>query len=264
MESGFETKEVFLLMSVGIAVMLLLALAFVLFFYFSQRKFQTEQAKAQEEKLRHQEQLLYSTIETQENERQRIAKDLHDVIGSKLNIINLGLHRLKAADETTAKELFGLLNDTIASTRQISHDLLPPILEKFGLKEAIVELCESCRQTASLHISLETKQTDARPTDKLVELNLFRVLRELISNSIKHGEPENIHILFHQNQQNIKLEYREDGKGFDQHDENHKPGLGMQNIESRLKMIGADYDLKSSKGKGMEMNILYNYPNDLK
>ena len=262
MDSSIQENEILIIIFIGIMIMMLLALAFVLFFYFSQKRFQAEQLKSQAERLKHQELLLFSTIEAQEKERQRIAKDLHDEIGSKLNIINLGMHQLNKIGKNngailnTTKELFGVINETIGTTRRISHDLLPPTLEKFGLKEALVELCESFKQTASFDIAFSVRENDPYKTEKNVELNLFRVVQELINNSIKHGKPSQIKINFWKNKNGIKIKYRDNGKGFDFKNNSFKTGLGMQNIESRIKMINAEFNFSSSVGAGVQVEII--------
>lgn len=265
MDSSSQENEILIVITIGIVVMMLLALAFVLFFYFSQKKFQAQQIKVQEERLKHQEQLLFSTIEAQEKERQRIAKDLHDEIGSKLNVINLGLYRIKKLGKENqilleaVEEIFSVINDTIGTTRRISHDLLPPTLEKFGLKEALMELCESFKHMCTLNISFSIKQNDFRETEKNVELNIFRVVQELINNSLKHGKPTNIGIDLWMNKNVIKLNYQDDGVGFDKSIESFKTGLGMQNIESRLRMIQGNYVFESAPGKGVKAEIIYHY-----
>ncbi len=261
MESSFQQNEVFILMGAGIFVMLFLAFAFILFFSFSQRKLQSEQLKAKETELRHQEKLLYSTILTQENERKRIAKDLHDDIGSKLNVIFLNMHRIeRAAKESPpildmVSDINEVIHTTIDTTRRISHDLLPPTLDKFGLIEAVKELCESYQKSNSVNVLLEVKQNEGRLADKTTELNLFRIIQELISNSIKHGQAEQISIDLWLGLEKVQLEYQDNGKGFDLEILNDKKGLGTQNMESRVKMIGGKMDIQSSEGKGILVRI---------
>lgn len=255
-------------MTVGILIMLSLALAFIVFFNRSQRKIVQEKMRVQQLQLEHQEQLLYSTIRTQEEERKRIAKDLHDEVGSKLNVIHLNLHRLRKAApatpilEETVGEIFEVIHDAIDTTRRISHDLLPPTLENFGLKEAIKELCESYRKADNVAFQFNLMQNQDRPTDKMVEVNLFRVLQELISNSLKHAESTEIGIKLWQGFQELRLEYRDNGKGYDMPKQEPPKGLGMQNIESRMNMIKADYTLDSSPGKGFLATLKYDYPDD--
>lgn len=255
-------------MTIGILIMLSLALAFIVFFNRSQRKILAEQMQMQQLKLEHQEALLYNNLKTQEEERKRIAKDLHDEVGSKLNVIHLNLHRLKknaAANpvlEETVSDIFGVINDTIDTTRRISHDLLPPTLENFGLADAIKELCESYQRSAVLNIQFDHVQGQERPIEKMVEVNLFRIIQELISNSIKHGQATQISIRLLDNHKGLRLEYQDNGRGFDPANLAHKTGLGMQNIESRIQMIHAQQELHSQPGAGFSLIIKYPYPND--
>lgn len=256
------------MMCIGILVMLALALAFVIFFNYSKKKIIIEQMRVQQLAYQHQEELLYSTILTQEAERKRIARDLHDEIGSKLNVILLNFHRLKKHGQgqeeilNISNEVSTLIHTTIDTTRQISHDLLPPTLEEFGLVEAIKELRDTLYQAALLKIEFDLVEEVSEPLKdqqkadyKIVELNLFRVLQELLSNSIKHGKATAIHIKLWLKESGLQLSYVDNGKGFDVQEFEHKKGLGMKNIESRPHMIKATYTYDSSPGNGVKMMI---------
>lgn len=263
MEEGLQANEIFTMIMLGIMIMLCLAVAFVFFANRAQKRLHQEQLKAQAMQLAHQEQLLYSTILTQEEERKRIAKDLHDEIGSKLNVINLNLHRLrKSADRPeviteTVEDLFGVIDNTIATTRRISHDLLPPTLENFGLQDAIRELCDSLPADAAPEVQFEVLQDHAPPVDKQVELSFFRILQELLNNSLKHGHPQHIGVKLWLKSDGVSMQYQEDGRGFDAEKTRQKAGLGLQNIESRANMIGAVYTLRSKPGEGVLARVDY-------
>ncbi|MEO1448312.1 MAG: ATP-binding protein [Bacteroidota bacterium] len=256
--------ELITLIAVGIGLMLLLALAFVLFFYFSQNKLRQEQFKVQAARLEYQEKLLHSTILTQEEERERIAKDLHDEVGSKLNVVHLYLHQLsrKAPDAgETIGELLSVINDTIHTTRRISHDLLPPTLESFGLAVAIDELIDQLQPAhPDLQLHLETEGERPAGIEKVVELNLFRILHELLSNTLKYAAAKEVHIHLRQYPDQLWLQYRDDGKGFDPAILTQRKGLGMQNIQSRLQMMGGHYTLDSAPGKGIKVQIEVKIP----
>lgn len=259
-----EDNETFIYMIIGtgIVIMLGLALLFIVFFIRSQRKMFEKQMQVQRLELHHKEQLLYSTIHTQEEERKRIAKDLHDEVGSKLNVIHINLYRLKKvastpALETTVSEIFTVINEAIDTTRRISHDLLPPTLENFGLKEAIKELCDSYRYAEDLILRFEVMQYEDKVIDKTVEINFFRVLQELITNSMKHAAASQIGIRLWLTSKELRLEYRDNGKGFDSKMLNSKSGLGMQNIESRMAMVKAKFQIESMPGKGVFATLNY-------
>ncbi len=227
--------------------------------------------KSQKLAFDYQEELLHSTIMTQEMERKRIARELHDEIGSKLNVILLNTHRFKRFQgenpemQEIAAEVNSVIHKTIDTTRRISHDLLPPTLEEFGLVEAIKELRDSFDKTESISIDFELVENESKIEDHLIELNLFRVLQELINNSIRHGQAKEIKIRLWLNQASLKLEYRDNGSGFDKSDFDSKKGLGMKNIESRLNMIKATYKYDSAPRKGFEVAINLAFePSDLK
>ena len=248
-------------MVVGILIMLALALAFVVFFNFSQKKILQEQMRHQQLAYEHQEALLHSNILTQEEERKRIARDLHDEIGSKLNVILLNAHRLKKMDngngeiQSISEEFNSLINTTIETTRRISHDLLPPTLDEFGLVEAIKELRSSFRHTQTPTFEFQLAQNDKSIKNKIIELNLYRVLQELISNSIRHGNASILKVYLEVKEDEINMNYFDNGKGFNDKNWENKKGLGIKNMESRLRMIGANYDILSAPDQGLTMNI---------
>ncbi|RMG58704.1 MAG: sensor histidine kinase [Bacteroidetes bacterium] len=255
--------EVIAIVSAGIGIMLLLALTFVLFFNFSQGKLRREQLKAQAARLAHQEELLHSNILTQEEERGRIAKDLHDEVGSKLNVLHLYLHQLrkKAPDaQDSIQDMLSVINDTIHTTRRISHDLLPPTLASFGLQVAIEELCERVEQAHAMEISFTAEGDRPSGIAPIVELNLFRILNELLSNTLKYAQASQVHIHLWQQPGQLRLQYRDNGRGFDSTDPAHQKGLGMQNIQSRLQMMAGELDLHSAPGEGVRVQLSVKLP----
>ncbi|MDF1696621.1 MAG: histidine kinase [Saprospiraceae bacterium] len=261
MENSIQEGAFVLLMIIGILIMLALALAFILFFNYSQKSLLRAQMHNQKLAFDHQEELLHSTILTQEAERSRIATELHDGIGSKLNIILLNTHRLKQFSkenqemEEVAQEINSVIHNTIDTTRRISHDLLPPTLEEFGLVEALKELCFSYTKTEHVTIHFDLEENEGRIEDHIVELNFFRVIQELIKNSITHGEASKIFIHFRLKLEAVSVKYEDNGKGFDSSSDKNKKGLGMKNIESRLNMSHATYRIESAPKQGFKCII---------
>lgn len=257
MDGVFQEKDFLSLMAIGVLIMLMLALAFVSFFNYYRKKLLKEHLQRQDLALQYQEDLLHSTILTQEAERKRIARDLHDEIGSKLNVIFLNIHRLKELEgskafDATIDELVAVINTTIDSTRLISHELLPPTLEEFGLAESIRELQYSFNKLGQVEIGFSNLHgNNITVHDKLVELNLFRVIQELINNSIRHGGATKMDIKLGVDNLDVKLIYTDNGRGFDTDSIAAKKGLGMKNIESRMQMIHAGYEYISAPGEGM-------------
>lgn len=264
MDTASPQAEILTVIFIGVFLMLLLALAFVLFFYFSQRKFQVQQIAAQKQEIAHREQLLLASIKTQEEERRRLARELHDEVGSKLNVINLGLYQLKKQGATpemqqSFQDLLGLVRTTTDTTRRIAHDLLPPTLEKFGLSVALEELCDQYRQSSP--VALHYESTDAaQKLDALVALNFFRVAQELLSNTYKYSQASQIDITLALKPHLVQLTYQDNGTGFDANNSSQQKGMGLQNIESRMRTIQADYQLDSTPGEGMAFSAQKTLP----
>ena len=265
MEQALQNKELTLLVSLIVAIMILLALAFILLAGISQRKILKEQMKAQALQIEYRENLLHTTILTQEEERKRIAKDLHDDLGSKLNVLRLNLNLLKK--HSNQSELFlkemnvvkSILDQTINTTRKISHELLPPTLQDFGLPTALEELCNAFHSSGVVGVELTTEELRERLPEINTELQVFRVVQELINNSLRHGGAQNIFVHLTQGEENLQLSYRDDGSGFDVSQLEEKKGLGLKNIDSRLHMIGGQITYESSPGNGLRALIQLNY-----
>ena len=249
---GLQSQEITFLIGSGMLIMLSMALALIAFYSRAQRKLFTQKLEAQE-------QMIQKTIMAQEEERSRIAKDLHDDIGSKLNVIFLYMNRLKKDQPEKKKvmveEINEILTTSISTTRRISHELLPPTLQKFGLSEALNELCEGYTNTGEVKFDLKLDGLQEAVKDKMQELNLFRILQELTKNSTKHGQAENIMIHFVSDEKEFSFLYKDDGKGVEQKKLSQGKGLGMSNIESRLKMMSGSLIYETSPGNGLKAKI---------
>ena len=125
METNISEDQIFPLIIIGVLIMTAMALALIAYFNYSRRRILLAQQQSQELKLKYQEELLQNNIIVQEKERKRIAEDLHDEIGSKLNVINLYLHKLKNSDRNSEKYsgIVEEIGDTISHTIQVSRNI---------------------------------------------------------------------------------------------------------------------------------------------
>lgn len=233
---------------------LLMALSLVLFFYFSRKKILKKELEKKDLELWHQRQLLEATLLTQEQERQRIARDLHDDISSKLNVISLNAYLLTGKD-LSKQDFDGISNNIINVTgavlensRRIAHDLLPPILDNFGLNAALEELCHSHSKGDILNISFDNPlgQSVFDDMDTKNHLHIFRIVQELINNSMKHGKATVIHIGIAKQNGLCCIDYKDNGKGFEEGESQKKSGIGMKNIKSRTAFLGGQFEIKSN------------------
>jgi signal transduction histidine kinase len=140
--------------------------------------------------------------------------------------------------------------------RNISHSLSPPGLDLFGLEFTLQELFDNFNAAGIIQVHFENetgKTIDA--LDKKTALALFRVIQELLSNTVKHAGAKNVFIKFFASDKAIVLTYNDDGKGLVAGSDK-KPGMGTQNIEARLRMIQANFEIGSEEKKGFFIKII--------
>ena len=235
-------------------------LTLVLFFYFSRKKIVKIAVEKKNQELHYQKEILQSVIQTQEEERMRIAQDLHDDISSKLNIVSLNTHLLKTPNlseaefEEITNNIVGLTAKALENSRRIAHNLLPPVFEKFGLHAAVEELVLEFSTAKNVQINYEN-ELDFSALEVNKQLHIFRILQELLNNSIRHGKATHISITFvSKNHQNTCI-YTDNGVGFNTNSENKKRGIGMQNIESRVNFLGGNINVQSEINKGVQIEF---------
>jgi signal transduction histidine kinase len=150
-----------------------------------------------------------------------------------------------------------MLDDTITSVRRISQDLMPPTLEKFGLIQALKELCERSQATALLPVMF-TEQGELRGLSPSSQLMIFRVAQELINNSMKHAKASTIKVFVHASDK-LELIIEDDGIGFNaeaiRHYSQSVKGLGLFNIENRARLLSASLEFSPSQEKGSKIKL---------
>lgn len=246
---------------ITVSVLLIVSIVLISFFYLSRKKVINAELEKANLEISHQKEMLQATILTQEKERKRIAQDLHDAISSKLNIVSLNTNVLLegGVSEQESNELLGTIlqisNTTLESSRRIAHDLLPPVLEKFGLIPAVEELTNDFNRATANLISFKS---DYQPDllDAKAELHLYRIIQELVNNSLKHGKASAIAIEIKQHP--LSLHYKDNGVGFENTESGGSPGLGMKNIESRVAILAGHSEFESTPDEGISFSLKLN------
>jgi signal transduction histidine kinase len=253
--------DTYLLILAGMAFTFMLALTLVIFYKHYRQKLMKQRIALQEAELAHRSALLYATIQSQEDERRRVGRDLHDGVGSMLSHLKLNINRLNAAagPESALQEISRqcalLIDRTMNDVRSISHSLSPPGLELFGLGWVLEEMCEDASKTGVLNATLDNAAEDRiEKLDANASLMLYRVVQELLANTLKHASAENVLVRLSVQHNRLVVEYKDDGKGFDA-SAVPAAGMGLRNIESRIRMIGAAYESFSEPGKGFAATI---------
>jgi two-component system, NarL family, sensor kinase len=261
MEQGVSNFA--LIFSIATVGMLVLAGAIILFVVFYQKKMIQEQLKRQQMELDYQQKMMEAALESQENERRRVAADLHDSIGAMLSTIRVGITTLaKRMNDPQSLDLpKQMLDDTITSVRRISRDLMPSTLDKFGFAQAVKEMCERFQATTNLPMAWH-EHGEIKPMSKNRELMLFRIVQELINNAIKHSQATEINIHAWADEE-IILSVEDNGVGFDP-DAFKSPsqsgkGLGLYNIENRARVLGAKIEFERNRKQGSKTTLYVPY-----
>jgi signal transduction histidine kinase len=252
--------NIYLLIFYSVLAIFLLVTFFLVMYIRNQNMLWKQKRLFQETEILQQKELLSAVIESQEIERKRIGEDLHDEIGGTLSAIKLMLNSAKnqgPANEETIFEAKKLIDQMIVDVRNIAHDLSPPGLAMFGLYTTIDGFVALINNTKQIEIVVNHDPlVENRLLTEKAELALFRVITQLIANTLKHAEATKIDINFKPNQQQLEIDYTDNGKGFDIAVLNAKKGIGMQNIQSRLQMINANFKIDTEASKGFKMNII--------
>ncbi|WP_405295304.1 sensor histidine kinase [Algibacter sp. Ld11] len=256
MESEFmENNQIVIeALTYGIVFLVVITAGIILFFHYSRQKIVQKELEKAALKLENQQKILQNSINIQEIERNRIAQDLHDAISSKLNIVSLSTNVLLTDDTLNKKhkaalnQILEITSATLESSRKIAHDLLPPILDKFGLKVALEELFEAFTANTFLHIEYNIEDLDR--LSKTNQLHVFRIFQELINNALRHGKASELVIYMEQNPLGYSVRFQDNGVGFNVKEVDKKSGIGLQNIISRVKILNGTFKMESTNNNG--------------
>lgn len=255
------TDNIPLLVVIVMMGIFMLVASFIFLLLRNQHRLVAEKSKRQEIEITHQKQLLRSVIESQEAERTRIGRDLHDSVGAALYNLHISIDRFEKDNQPFpfVQEFAGtgksLVDNIIGRVRDISHNLSPEILSLQTLTEAVEELCYTIDSNSGLSVYFTNEAgAVADSFDLTASLALYRILEELITNTVKHAGAGNIQVFFGVEENSLIIDYRDDGKGMPVTAEVNK-GRGLLNIESRLQIVKGTYTTSSTGGYHIRIHI---------
>ncbi len=212
----------------------------------------TERKKSENEILK----LNQYILDVQEDERQRIARDLHDSVGQTLNAIKLNVE-MYLNDNNYFSDRLGLalqfIDNANKEIRGICSDLFPAILSDMGLPAAIRWYSKNVLETKNIQVELDINLTKEIKRD--LEVNLYRIIQEIFSNIIKHSKAEKVNLQLYNDKDIIFLSVKDDGIGISKDSESSKESFGLKNIEHRVKSINGSYSIKSKNDFGTCISI---------
>lgn len=234
--------SVLVLGSIGILVLVVGVISAIVL---HQRKVLHFNKKIQEMEAAHQKNLLDASIKLQEEERQRLASDLHDDAGPLLATARLYLNENLINYEKTEQlqailQTRGIIDETIMLVRNISHNLMPPTLKNFGLESAVADMFQKISNSGAIKASSRFHNYSERLREDR-ELLIFRIIQELLNNILKHSKPSYINLNQTLHEGNFYIRIQHDGGGILQSDfyrlNRNVNGLGLKNITGRLKVL---------------------------
>lgn len=224
---------------------------------------QQEQLQKQKiNELENEKQLLASeaVIKGQEEERGRLAKDLHDGLGGllsgvKYTLANMKSHVVLDADHALIFERsLDMLDHSIAELRRVAHNMMPEVLVKFGLAEAVKSYCESLDQSGVFKIDFQVLG-DIDRLDSQQEILLYRIVQELLNNVARHASASHVLVQLARHGQQLAITVEDNGKGFNTGQVTQSAGAGWANIRSRIDYLKGKLDVQSTPGKGTSVHI---------
>lgn len=242
-----------------LGTILFLAICTILMVYLFKQRQKRKNQELQTLKREFQIKTLESLIAGEEKERLRVAKELHDGINGDLAAIKYKLSSLLEMNNKVIQEAIAMIDDSCKQVRAISHNLIPPSLENFDLLEAAQIYCSNLNEAVT-EVEIHFQHIgEGVGLSKKEEINIFRIIQELVNNSLRHAQAEKIDVQISSREDTIQITVEDDGKGFDK-DQLKSDGIGLTNVRSRVAFLNATMDFVSNE-KGTSYLIEINKNN---
>jgi two-component system, NarL family, sensor kinase len=198
-------------------------------------------------------QKLNAEIKSRDDERLKVASDLHDDIGPLLASIKIYLNTFNTQDTQDLEKIIKIKNNidlSIQQVRNISNSLMPGALQRHGLIKGLEDFFENIEHETKLAIHFSAQSISV---SKEMELSIFRIIQEIVTNTLKHAEAKNLEIIFEQAKNKLNITSIDDGKGFDANVV--AKGIGLNNIKNRIESMQGKILMKSEINKGVHYEI---------
>jgi len=253
-------SKVILLVVIGTVAVMLMAFAVVFFVLLYKRRVLENELEIKAIETKHQQEMLNATLRSQEAERNRLGSELHDSVGATLSSVKMNIQ--VSLDKETTKHLIPMLdflNDAILQVRNISHQMMPIVLKKYGLKKAIEDLFEKAsneKMNASIDMQDELK------LDEENQIMLYRIVQELVSNSMKHSGATLLSVKGIREDRRYIFSYQDNGVGYPHSVINRSEGMGMYNILTRAQALKATVEFSNAENGGAVTKLVFDLSND--
>ena len=205
-----------------------------------------------------------AVLKGEEQERTRLAKDLHDGLGGMLSGIKYSFQNMKGnlimtADNAQAFERsMDMLDSSIKEMRRVAHNMMPEALVKFGLDTALKDFCNDINLSGALQVSYQSIGLENVVIDQTTAITIYRIVQELINNTMKHAAAKSTIVQVTKTNGQLSVTVEDDGKGFDTGILKQSKGIGWDNIKNRIDFLKGKLDVRSETGKGTSVLIELN------
>jgi signal transduction histidine kinase len=215
----------------------------------------TQELKDNEKRLHH---YYRASLDGQDIERQRLSRELHDGLGQQLVAGKLMLEGSLYAEGIDLKqkitEAQAIFDQIIGDIRRISHDLSPSILQEFGLKAALENLCNNFMKASGIHVDVRVDLYDVKP-DEMTSTYLFRISQEGLNNIQRHSGATEVKVILSKVNDGILLDIEDNGCGFRIKEVSKREGNGLYNIRERVNILKGNLSIKSCPGQGTKIQV---------
>ncbi len=205
--------------------------------------------------------LMRAMLEGQDEERQRLSADLHDRLGGILSVVRLhfksvekNIHQMETQNQEQYAKATELLNEACDTVRTISHDIGDSLLLNLGLVPALEDLASTIEASKELTVSVIHHGLDDR-LDSSTEIDLYKIVQELLSNILKHAAARHVTISLTKNEDRLSMMVEDDGVGFEFGSSDNREGIGLFSIRSRVEKLSGEFDLDSTVGHGTTASV---------
>jgi len=205
-----------------------------------------------------------AVLKGEEQERIRLAKDLHDGLGGMLSGIKYSFTTMKGnlvmtpENHQAFERSLDMLDSSISEMRRVAHNMMPESLVRFGLDTALKDFCNDINQSGALKINYHSIGLEGVLIDQTIAITLYRIVQELINNSMKHANANSAIVQVNNLNNILSITVEDNGKGFDTNILKTNKGIGWVNIQNRVEFLKGKLDIKTKEGKGTSVQIELN------
>jgi two-component system, NarL family, sensor kinase len=247
----------------GISALALIVISALLYRNYRHKQ-RLQQQRIAELEIQHQLTATEAVLKGEEQERTRLAKDLHDGLGGMLSGIKYSFNTMKGnlvMTETNARAFersMDMLDSSIKEMRRVAHNMMPEALVKFGLDTALKDFCNDVNSMGALQVAYQSIGLQNVSIPQTTAITIYRIVQELLHNTIKHAAAKTALVQVTNDNNKIAVTVEDDGKGFDTAILNSSRGMGWSNIKSRVEFLKGVLDVQSENEKGTSVHIEIN------